>query len=149
MGRERTYLTVLVVTPNEAVRQQICVFLTSTGVRVLEAGNVTETRAAVNEYRGEIHVCMVEGEPGFAKAVLARARKVHPFAKALVMTSHPECVMQKLKGTADLAFIEKPFAWRTLSLYVAKCIDANLRARHEMLMQWSSDLIDECTRRAA
>ncbi len=146
MGCGRSALAVLVTTPNAAVRRQISAFIHITGRAALEATDERQARKIANEYQGDIHVCLVEGGPESALAILGPTRKRHPSMTALVISAHPESIVAKTTADAAVAFIEKPFSWRVLDYRLAERVYTSLRARHQSLVQQSAELVDDCVR---
>ncbi len=128
-------LGILVATPNTVVRRQIREFVEKSGMLPLDAAGKAQALEIADGHRGELHVCLVEGQPEWALAILSGTRRRYPFMTGLVMTNHPESVMAEANGSAQLAFIEKPFSWRELSFRLAERVSASLQARHAMLMR--------------
>ena len=106
--------TVLLSIPQDAVRQQISDFLARTGCRTLAASTELEAMGIAESHYGAIDVLLCD-MPAYEGSRLVRdLGRLCPGLKALFISGDPVSVNRELFPDPNVAFIEKPFAWREL-----------------------------------
>jgi DNA-binding NtrC family response regulator len=104
--------TVLLSIPQEAVRQQISEFLADAGCRTLAAATELEAMGIAERHYGAIDVLLCDMPPYEGSRLVHALGRQHPGLKALLICGDPECINRELLPDPNVAFIEKPFAWR-------------------------------------
>ena len=139
-------LTVLVSVSNQGVRDQISQFVAAAGYAVLEAEQMAQAEAVVIGARAPVAVLITDGPARGAAEFISLMSGRQRWLRALVISAHPAAVNKELIPDERVAFIEKPFAWRELNFRLAECVNASQIARHQELLRWSAQVIDECER---
>ena len=124
--------TILLVEDNEQVRHLTHAILTRKGYTVLMAGDGSEALTVLESFDGPVHLLLTDVVmPEMnGKELFIKASEKHPGLKVLYMSGYTDNVIAH-RGILDegMAFVQKPFTVRALSVEVRKVLDQELEGK--------------------
>jgi two-component system, cell cycle sensor histidine kinase and response regulator CckA len=121
--------TVLLVEDDEKLRQLNAELLLGLGYNVIEGGNAAEAIAAAQGYSGPLDLLMTDvvmpGMNGYKLAGLLS--EVRPELRVLFVSGYADTTVAQQLADSDAAFLQKPFAFKTLAAKLREVLDAPTR----------------------
>lgn len=120
--------TVLISVQQAPLLDQIRDFLQHAGYAVLESASAEDTLHMLSHPWYRIDLLLADGTIREAQQLMRQAALFRPGLKVLLISGDPDYINRALMPELEIAFIEKPFAWRDLSCAIAELLTAPPRS---------------------
>ncbi|MHA3769902.1 ATP-binding protein [Verrucomicrobiota bacterium sgz303538] len=116
--------TILVIEPDDVVRELVCFVLQDQGYQVLSASDTDAARRIAEENREDIRLLLAEGVlPNSSGVEIAQElRQIHPGMEVLFIGGYADGAIEPTLLDADANVLEKPFTPRALLNHVSELI---------------------------